>query len=55
MDLQLQPLTLDLARLDGLTQRLVASHHENNYAGAVAQSSCARWARIAFSRFTAPE
>jgi Fe-Mn family superoxide dismutase len=35
MDLQLKPLTLDLSRLDGLSQKLVASHHENNYAGAV--------------------
>ena len=35
MDLQMQPLTLDLSKLDGLSQRLIASHHENNYAGAV--------------------
>lgn len=35
MDLQLKPLTLDLSKLDGLSQELVASHHENNYAGAV--------------------
>lgn len=35
MDLQLQPLTLDLNRLDGLSPKLIVSHHENNYAGAV--------------------
>jgi Fe-Mn family superoxide dismutase len=42
MDLQLQPLTLDLSRLDGLSQRLVASHHENNYAGAVKRLNAIR-------------
>ncbi len=35
MDLHARPLTLDLASLRGLSPRLVASHHENNYAGAV--------------------
>ena len=35
MDLQMKPLTLDLGKLDGLSQKLIASHHENNYAGAV--------------------
>ena len=35
MDLQLKPLRLDLSKLDGLSQKLVVSHHENNYAGAV--------------------
>jgi Fe-Mn family superoxide dismutase len=35
MDLQMRPLTLDTSKLDGLSPRLVASHHENNYAGAV--------------------
>jgi Fe-Mn family superoxide dismutase len=35
MDLQMKPLTLDLSKLVGLTPRLLASHHENNYAGAV--------------------
>ena len=35
MDLQMKPLTLDLNKLDGLSQKLIASHHENNYAGAV--------------------
>jgi Fe-Mn family superoxide dismutase len=35
MDLQPSPLTVDLPRLDGLSQRLLASHHENNYLGAI--------------------
>jgi superoxide dismutase, Fe-Mn family len=35
MDLQMKPLALDLSKLDGLSQKLIASHHENNYAGAV--------------------
>ena len=35
MDMQMKPLTLDLSKLDGLSQKLIASHHENNYAGAV--------------------
>ncbi|MDB5849380.1 MAG: Superoxide dismutase [Rhodoferax sp.] len=35
MDLQPKPLDLDLDRLNGLSPKLIASHHENNYAGAV--------------------
>jgi len=35
MALQIKPLTLDLSKLNGLSSQLVASHHENNYAGAV--------------------
>jgi Fe-Mn family superoxide dismutase len=35
MDLQMKPLALDLNELDGLSAKLIASHHENNYAGAV--------------------
>ena len=35
MDLQMKPLTLGLSKLDGLSPKLIASHHENNYAGAV--------------------
>lgn len=42
MDLQLRPLTLDLSKLDGLSQRLVASHHENNYSGAVKRLNAIR-------------
>lgn len=35
MKLQMKPLTLDLDRLQGLSPRLITSHHENNYGGAV--------------------
>ena len=42
MDLKLRPLTLDLSNLDGLSQRLVASHHENNYSGAVKRLNAIR-------------
>src|SRR5262249_54148629 len=32
---QVQPLPFDPSRLNGLSQRLMVSHHDNNYAGAV--------------------
>ena len=52
--LQLQPLTLDLSRLDGLSQRLVASHHENNYAGAVKRLAAIRAQLAQLDWATAP-
>lgn len=42
MDLQMRPLTLDTAKLEGLSPRLVVSHHENNYAGAVKRLAAIR-------------
>jgi superoxide dismutase, Fe-Mn family len=42
MDFQAQPLTLDLDKLTGLTPRLIASHHENNYSGAVKRLNAIR-------------
>lgn len=42
MDLQLRPLALDLSKLDGLSRRLIASHHENNYSGAVKRLNAIR-------------
>lgn len=42
MDLQMKPLTIDLSKLDGLSQKLIASHHENNYAGAVKRLTAIR-------------
>ena len=54
MDLQMHPLTLDLARLDGLSQRLVASHHENNYAGAVKRLNAIRGQLAQLDWATAP-
>ena len=32
---QIKPLRFDPARLHGLSERLITSHHENNYAGSV--------------------
>lgn len=42
MNLTLHPLTLDLNKLNGLTSQLIASHHENNYAGAVKRLNAIR-------------
>ena len=35
MPYEIAPLQFDPARLDGLSERLLSSHHENNYGGAV--------------------
>ena len=35
MELQMKPLAIDLSKLDGLSQKLIASHQENNYTDAV--------------------
>jgi Fe-Mn family superoxide dismutase len=35
MAYELKPLPFDPARLDGLSEKLIRSHHENNYGGAV--------------------
>lgn len=32
---QVKPLRFDPAKLDGLSERLIRSHHENNYSGSV--------------------
>lgn len=32
---EVKPLPFDAAKLDGISQRLIVSHHENNYAAAV--------------------
>jgi len=32
---QVKPLRFNPARLHGLSERLITSHHENNYAGSV--------------------
>jgi Fe-Mn family superoxide dismutase len=42
MESQIQPLAVDLSRLEGLSERLVTSHHENNYAGAVKRLNAIR-------------
>ncbi|HYD98853.1 MAG TPA: superoxide dismutase, partial [Alphaproteobacteria bacterium] len=35
MTLDVKPLPFKPSRLDGLSERLLASHYENNYGGAV--------------------
>jgi superoxide dismutase, Fe-Mn family len=35
MELQIRPLPFDPAKLNGLSERLLTSHHRNNYGGAV--------------------
>ncbi|WP_374563016.1 superoxide dismutase [Ideonella sp.] len=42
MDFQIRPLTLALDQLHGLSPKLVASHHENNYSGAVKRLNAIR-------------
>lgn len=54
MDLQMRPLSLDLSRLDGLSDRLVVSHHENNYAGAVKRLQAIRKQLAGLDWATAP-
>jgi len=54
MDLQLQPLTIDFDKLDGLSQRLIVSHHENNYAGAVKRLNAIRGQLVQIDWATAP-
>ena len=42
MNYQIRPLTLALDKLDGLSPKLLASHHENNYSGAVKRLNAIR-------------
>ena len=35
MTYQIQPLTFDPTQLTGLSEKLIVSHYENNYGGAV--------------------
>lgn len=50
--LRVQPLAVDLAQLGGLSEKLVVSHHENNYAGAVKRLNAIR-AQLATVDFSA--
>ena len=54
MDYRLQALKLDPDRLDGLSQKLITSHHENNYAGAVKRLLAIRKQLAALDWATAP-
>lgn len=42
MDFQLRPLTIDPATLNGLSEKLIVSHHANNYTGAVKRLNAIR-------------
>lgn len=42
MVLQTMPLALDASKLTGLSERLITSHHENNYGGAVKRLNAIR-------------
>lgn len=42
MDLQLRPLTINPAALNGLSEKLIVSHHANNYTGAVKRLNAIR-------------
>jgi superoxide dismutase, Fe-Mn family len=42
MNYQISPLTLNLDQLSGLSNRLITSHHENNYSGAVKRLNAIR-------------
>jgi len=42
MEMTLRPLTLDLTQLKGLSSKLILSHHENNYTGAVKRLNALR-------------
>jgi Fe-Mn family superoxide dismutase len=42
MDARIQDLPFDPARLDGLSEKLLRSHHQNNYSGAVKRLNAIR-------------
>jgi Fe-Mn family superoxide dismutase len=42
MDARIQPLPFDATALRGLSERLIASHHQNNYGGAVKRLNAIR-------------
>ena len=54
MDYQILPLPLDPQRLNGLSAKLVVSHHENNYSGAVKRLNAIRQQLSGLDWATAP-
>jgi superoxide dismutase, Fe-Mn family len=54
MEQRIQPLALDLAKLNGLSEKLVRSHHENNYSGAVKRLNAIRGELAAMKFASAP-
>ncbi|MBG9388587.1 Fe-Mn family superoxide dismutase [Caenimonas aquaedulcis] len=53
-ELRTQPLPVDPARLHGLSEKIVRSHHENNYGGAVKRLNAIRAELAALEFATAP-
>ena len=51
MDARIQPLPIDARAISGLSEKLLTSHHENNYSGAVKRLNAirAQLAKLAFS------
>jgi Fe-Mn family superoxide dismutase len=54
MTYSIRPLPFDPSRLDGLSVRLIESHHRNNYGGAVSRLNTIRESLAQFNWFTAP-
>ena len=54
MNYQIRPLTLNPDQLSGLSNRLITSHHENNYAGAVKRLNAIRSELAALDWSAAP-
>jgi Fe-Mn family superoxide dismutase len=54
MDAQLRPLPFDPATLDGLSENLLRSHHQNNYGGAVKRLNAIRGQLAQLPFATAP-
>ena len=42
MTIAIQPLPFDAATLNGVSEKLVRSHHQNNYGGAVKRLNAIR-------------
>jgi Fe-Mn family superoxide dismutase len=54
MDYEIRPLPLDPERLTGLSSKLLVSHHENNYSGAVKRLNAIRQQLATLDWATAP-
>lgn len=54
MECRIQPLPVDPAKLAGLSEKLVVSHHQNNYGGAVKRLNAIRGELAALDFSTAP-
>ena len=49
MPYNMKPLSCDPARIKGMSERLIVSHYENNYGGAVSRGgSWADWRELSF-------